>query len=264
MENNLKPKDKITERKETILNLLTESPDFSVSELAKKLEVSVVTLRNDLTSLEEDGLIVRRHGSALPAFHPAILQRMRSYRDEKQSIAKTAAKHIQDGDTVMIAAGTTTALIPKFLRGKRQIHIVTNNTLILPYVRTNPQLDVTFVGGAFKAEEESLTGPLTIEAVRNFRVQKAFIGVDGVDAEQGIFANSVESGDFVRQMATHAAETIVLADRAKFQNPGFVCILPWHKIHLLITDSTIPPNIEQAILENKVKLEKIQTRRANA
>lgn len=259
-----KPKEKISERKEIILDLLMESQNTSISDMAEELGVSVVTIRNDLASLEEDGLIVRSHGGALPAFHPAILQRIRTARDEKLSIAKAASEHIQNGDTIMIAAGTTTALIPKFLRGKRQIHIVTNNTLLLPYVRTNPQLDVTFVGGAFRAAEESLTGPLTMDTVQNFRVQRAFIGVDGVDPKQGIYANSVESGDFVRQMANHATETIVLADSAKFQTPGFVRILPLREIDLMITDSTVPKDIEKALVANNVKLEKVHTRRTEA
>jgi DeoR family galactitol utilization operon repressor len=257
MKSDLKAKDKASERKETILDLLTKLPDISISDMSHELGVSVVTIRSDLASLEEDGLILRNHGGAIPAFHPAILQRMRAFRDEKQWIAKAAAAHIHDGDTIMIAAGTTTALIAKFLRGKRQVHIVTNNTLLLPYIRTNPQLDVTFVGGAFRPAEESLTGPLTLETVQHFRVQRAFIGVDGIDPEQGIFANSVESGDFVRQMANQATETIVLADSMKFQTPGFVRILPLGEVDVMITDATVPPNMEKALAANKVKLEKV-------
>lgn len=258
-----KAKESLTERKSHILALLTDFPEISVTEIAKKLAVSVVTTRNDLAALEEEGLLVRGHGGATPAFHPAILQRMRTARDAKQEIARAAAAHISNGDTIMIAAGTTTALIPRFLRGKRQIHIVTNNTLILPYIRTNPQLIVTIVGGSFRPAEESLTGPLTMEAVERFRVQKAFIGVDGADPLQGVFANSVESGDFVRQMSAHATQTIVLADAAKFQTPGFVRILPFNQIDRLITDDALPADIEQALTQQNVKLEKVPIRRTS-
>jgi len=256
-----KHKESLSQRKSRILDLLADNPENSIVELAKALDVSVVTTRNDLEALEEEGLLVRGHGSAMPAFHPAMLQRMRTARDAKQAIAKAAAAHITDGDTVMIAAGTTTALIPRYLRGKRQIHIVTNNTLLLPYIRTNPQLLVTLVGGSFRPAEESLTGPLTMEAVERFRVQRAFIGVDGIDPRQGVFANSVESGDFVRQMAAHATETIVLADAAKFQTPGFVHILPFRDIDYLITDAILPPDMENIVREQHVKLETVSTRR---
>ena len=258
-----KPKTSLLERKDRILDVLAESPQITITELASLLRVSVVTIRTDLAALEEDGLLVRGHGGAIPAFHPAVLRRMRSARDAKMEIAKTAAAHVIDGDTIMIAAGTTTALIPRFLRGKRQVHIVTNNTLLLPYVRTNPQLIVTLVGGSFRPADESLTGPLTMEAVERFRVQRAFIGVDGIDPQQGVFANSVESGDFVRQMAAHASETIVLADAAKFQTPGFVQILPFHKIDYLITDAALPVSMQEILKEHDVKLQTVTTRRTS-
>ena len=258
-----KPKATLSERKESILDILAETPEITIADLAGNLQVSVVTIRNDLAALEEDGLLVRGHGGAIPAFHPAVLQRMRTARDAKMEIARAAAAHVADGDTIMIAAGTTTALIPRYLRGKRQVHIVTNNTLLLPYVRTNPQLIVTVVGGSFRPADESLTGPLTMEAVERFRVPRAFIGVDGIDAQQGVFANSVETGDFVRQMAQHANQTIVLADAAKFQNPGFVRILPFSNIDILITDATLPASMQNILTEHDVKLETVHTRRTS-
>ena len=258
-----KAKESVSERKDHILDILIETPEITITELARQLQVSVVTIRNDLAALEEDGLLIRGHGGAIPAFHPAVLRRMRTARDAKVEIARAAAAHVKDGDTIMIAAGTTTAFIPRFLRGKRQVHIVTNNTLLLPYVRTNPQLIVTLVGGNFRPAEESLTGPLTMEAVQRFRVHRAFIGIDGVDAEQGVFANSVESGDFVRQMAANATETIVLADAAKFQTPGFVHILPFAKIDYLITDAKLPASMHTILKEHNVKLQTVEKRRTN-
>ncbi|MFU8781432.1 MAG: DeoR/GlpR family DNA-binding transcription regulator, partial [Kiritimatiellia bacterium] len=258
-----KIKNALSERKEHILVMLADAPEITITELAQVLDVSVVTIRNDLAALEEDGLLLRGHGGAIPAFHPAILQRMRTAREAKIEIARAAAAHISDGDTIMIAAGTTTALIPRFLRGKRQVHIVTNNTLLFPYIRTNPQLIVTIVGGSFRPSEESLTGPLTMETVKRFRVQRAFIGVDGIDPLQGVFANSVESGDFVRQMAAHASETIVLADAAKFNTPGFVQILPLSEIDYLITDAALSPTVEGILIEQNEKLQKVTIRRTS-
>jgi DeoR family galactitol utilization operon repressor len=49
------------------------------------------------------------------------------------------------GGTVIITAGTTTALITKYLLGKCDVHIVTNNTLLLTYTRNNPHVHVTLI-----------------------------------------------------------------------------------------------------------------------
>jgi len=237
-----------------ILDLLAEDSKISVSELAKKFGVTMVTARADLVALEEEGYIVRTHGGAMPAFHPQILERIRSKKDLKASIARAAAQKIEDGDTVIITAGTTTALIPKYLLGKRDIHIVTNNTLLLTYARSNPQLRVTLVGGEFRPSEEGMVGPLALKAIEQFHVAKAFIGIDGASPKQGFTANCVESADFVRKMADQADQVFAVADSGKFGNAGFARILPFSGVQVLVTDASLQPDFEEKLIEANVQV----------
>lgn len=241
------------DRKKQILDLLAENSQISVTDIAKHFGVTAVTARADLASLEEEGFLVRTHGGAMPAFHPKILERIRSKKDIKAAVAKAAAKQIEDGDTVIITAGTTTALIPKFLLGRRDVHVVTNNTLLLPYARANPQLRVTLVGGEFRPSEEGMVGPLALKAVEQFHVAKAFIGIDGASPRQGFTANCVESADFVRKMADQADQVIAVADSGKFGNAGFARILPFDGVHVLVTDTGLRPEFEQNLTEANVK-----------
>ena len=233
-----------SDRKKTILDILTEDSGISVSALAHKLGVSVVTIRADLASLEEEGFIVRTHGGAMPSFHPHILERMRQDKDRKAAIAKVAADQIKDGDTVIISAGTTTALIAKYLLGRRNVHIVTNNTLLLTYARTNPQLRVTLVGGEFRPSEEGVVGPLAIQSLDQVFVSKAFIGVDGASVKHGLTAHLVESADLVRKMAEQAQQVFAICDSRKFAKPGFARILPFDGVDGLITDSGLSSEFE--------------------
>jgi len=233
-----------SDRKKTILDMLTEDSGISVSALAHKLGVSVVTIRADLASLEEEGFIVRTHGGAMPSFHPHILERMRQDKDRKAAIAKVAADQIKDGDTVIISAGTTTALIAKYLLGRRNVHIVTNNTLLLTYARTNPQLRVTLVGGEFRPSEEGVVGPLAIQSLDQVFVSKAFIGVDGASVKHGLTAHLVESADLVRKMAEQAQQVFAICDSRKFAKPGFARILPFDGVDGLITDSGLSSEFE--------------------
>jgi DeoR family galactitol utilization operon repressor len=233
-----------SDRKKTILDILTEDSGISVSALAHKLGVSVVTIRAGLASLEEEGFIVRTHGGAMPSFHPHILERMRQDKDRKAAIAKVAADQIKDGDTVIITAGTTTALIAKYLLGRRNVHIVTNNTLLLTYARTNPQLRVTLVGGEFRPSEEGVVGPLAIQSLDQVFVSKAFIGVDGASVKHGLTAHLVESADLVRKMAEQAQRVFAICDSRKFEKPGFARILPFDGVDGLITDSGLSSEFE--------------------
>ncbi|MFQ3619549.1 MAG: DeoR/GlpR family DNA-binding transcription regulator, partial [Spirochaetales bacterium] len=144
------------------MNLLRESPGIGIAEMGKKLKVSTVTVRSILNTLSEKGFILRTWGGAVPAFHPSMMEQIKSHVEEKNRIAKAAASLIEDGETVMIEAGTTTALIARYLLGKRDITIVSNNTLLLPYARTNPSLRLTLVGGEFRPQTESLVGPIAL------------------------------------------------------------------------------------------------------
>ncbi len=245
-----------SERREVILEVLAEDSSVSVSSLAKQLEVTVVTARADLAALEEEGVLVRTHGGALPAFHPKILERSREDKERKSAIAKAAAAEIQNGDTVIISAGTTTALIAKYLLGKRDVHIVTNNTLLLTYARMNPQLRVTLVGGEFRAEEEGLVGPMALAAIDQFHVSKAFIGIDGASVKQGFTAHFVESADLVRKMAEQADEVIAISSSTKFGKPGFARILPFDGVDALVTDSELSAEFEEKLTEADVRIVK--------
>jgi len=232
------------ERKSVILDLLMEANSVSVSELAKRLNVTVVTARADLAVLEEEGLLVRTHGGAVPAQHPKMMERIQAEKGVKGSIAKAAASMVKDGDTIIISAGTTTALIAKYLLGKKNIHIVTNNTLLLSYVRTNPQIRVTLIGGEFRPEEEGVVGPMALQSLDQFYVSKAFIGIDGASVKQGFTAHFVESADLVRKMADQADQSIVLSDSGKFGKPGFARILPFDAIDTLVTDEELSNEFE--------------------
>ncbi len=244
----------VSERRESILDILAEDSHVSVAEMAKKLGVTVVTARADLAALEDEGFLVRTHGGAMPAYHPKILERIRKDKDRKSAIAKAAAAEIQNGDTVMISAGTTTALIAKFLLGKRDIHIVTNNTLLLTYARTNPQLRVTLVGGEFRAAEEGIIGPMALESIDQFHVAKAFIGIDGASVKQGFTAHFVETADLVRKMAEQADEAIVISDSGKFGKPGFARIVAFDKADALVTDENLTTDFEMELTNADVRI----------
>ncbi len=243
-------------RREVILEVLAEDGNVSVSGLAKRLGVTVVTARADLATLEEEGVLVRTHGGALPAFHPKIATRTREDKELKAPIAKAAAAEIQNGDTVIISAGTTTALMAKYLLGKRDIHIVTNNTLVLAYARTNPQLRVTLVGGEFRSSEEGLVGPMALAALDQFHVSKTFIGIDGASVKQGFTAHFLESADLVRKMAEQADEVIVISASTKFGKPGFARILPFEGVDTLITDAQLSSEFETILTEANVRIVK--------
>lgn len=226
----------------------------TVASLSKSLEVSLVTVRSTLNSLAEKGVIVRTWGGAAPAFHPDILDRRRKRTAEKSRIAKAAAELIRDGDTVMIEAGTTTAEVTRFVLGRRDIKVVSNSALVVPYARANPNLLLTMVGGEFRPETESFVGPMALEQLRRFHVRLAFVGTDGFSAESGLTTHLVEGAEIVKTIAALAETTVVLADSSKCGVTGFVHVLPIEAVDMLISDTELPASFQQHLQDIGVEV----------
>jgi len=229
-----------SEREKEILHLLNDDPSLSVTKIGEILGVSSVTVRTHLSNLEAQGLIIRSHGGAAPAFHPEILRRQKTRMEEKNRIARMAASLVRDGDTIMIEAGTTTALIAKYLVGKRNIRIVTNSTLIVPFARSNPGLHLSVVGGTFRPETEALVGPMALSDLDSFFVQTAFVGTDGFTIENGLSSHFPETAAVLKKVVERSEKTILVADSSKYGKTGFVSILPITAVKKLITDSQMP------------------------
>jgi DeoR family galactitol utilization operon repressor len=246
------------DRKAVILEILMEESSVSVSDLSKRLSVTQVTARADLAALEKEGLLVRTHGGAHLGHHPKIFERMQSGSVYKEKIAKAAADLIENGDTVIITSGTTTALIAKYLLGKRDIHIVTNNTLLLTHVRNSPQIRVTLIGGEFRPEDEGLVGPMALASLEQFHVSKAFIGIDGASLKQGLTAHTLESAVLVHKMAEQADQVIAIAHSSKFGKHGFARILPFGDVDVLVTDKELTQEFESELTNAGVRLVKSQ------
>ena len=234
-----KMQQNLSEREKEILDLITTDPALSVSKLSQRLGVSTVTIRADLGRLESQGLIIRTRGGALPAFHPEILRRQKSRMEEKHRIARKAASLVDDGDTIIIEAGTTTSLIARYLMGKRNIRIVTNSTLILPYARTNPGINLSVVGGTFRPETESMVGPVALSQLDAFYVRLAFVGADGFSVKNGLSSHISEAAAVLKKMVERADKSVLVADSSKVGKTGFVSVLPITLVDILIVDDGI-------------------------
>ena len=248
----------LTERERIIMNRLSTDGSVSVGPLARDLGLSEVTIRGDLKILEEKGWINRKWGGAAPALHRDILERQRVYPEQKNAIAQAAADLVRDGDIIMIEAGTTTALIVRYLTGKRDIHIVTNSTLVFSYARMHPNLQITMTGGEFRRTTESLVGPIALETLGRLNVRLAFVGTDGFTLERGMTTHLMEGAEIVKAMKDHAQTTVLTADSSKYGRIGFSNVLPLSAMDLILTDWALEDRAETELKEAGININRIR------
>lgn len=230
-----------TQRRLTIMTLLQKTGHVEVSELAEQFGVTTMTIRRDLTKLQDDGLVIMEYGGAflksgLLSEHDMSMKQL-EHADEKNRIAKACSNYIKDGDSIFIDAGTTVAEITKFLSPFKNLTIMTHSLLAANLLS---DLDVTLVmcPGKYRPKSMAFMGQLTDAFISNFRFDLLFLGVEGI-TEQGVFVPDITDGITKRNLKEHAARVICAADSSKINKDYHYRICELQRIDALVTDAEI-------------------------
>src|SRR5690554_3221624 len=177
------------ERRLKIAEMINRGDSVKVAPLAKEFNVSESTIRRDLNQLEKFGLIMRTHGGAVSTeinkLEATFVEKQDKYSEEKETIGKIAAQQIKDGDTVILDSGTTTWYLSKFINAKN-ITIITNSIALANELSNREDIQLINTGGIIRSNTKAQVGSITEKAIRQFRVDKAFLGANGISLKSGI------------------------------------------------------------------------------
>jgi DeoR family transcriptional regulator, aga operon transcriptional repressor len=232
------------ERRRAIVELLQRDGRVFVGDLAKKFEISQVTIRKDLEILHAHGRIHRTHGGALPVHEgaledPALREKEKLHRKEKLRIAAAAARLVSEGQVVILDSGTTTTEIARALRNFKNLTIVTNAVNIAAELATS-SVEVILTGGTVRKNSFSLVGPIAEETLRRLNADILFLGVDGFDVQYGLSTPNLLEAKVNRVMVEVARHTVATCDSSKFGRRSLSLIIPPSALHHVITDRGIP------------------------
>lgn len=243
------------ERRQQIVAFVDEHQGVTVAQLSRQFRVSAATVRRDLLQLDNLGLVERAHGGAVSRRarqqrgvpEPPILDRAAVMTEEKRRIGRAAAAYVADGETIMIAGGTTTAHLIPHLAQRTGLTVVTNNLNVASLLAPMTQLSVIIIGGVLRHSELSLHGALTEEALANVRVEKLFIGSSAIRVDYGLSADDPVEVTTDRALFAAARDVIVLADHTKFDRTRTMRVAPMSRIARVITDAGIAPEQIEAL-----------------
>jgi len=229
------------ERRERILELLSQHGRVTIAELVEILGVTEPTVRKDLDFLHRQQVIRRTHGGAVllvPTLaEPTIEQRQSSNMAEKQAIARTAASLITDGDTLLLDSGSTTECLVPYLRDFQDVTVVTNSIRIVTGRGAFPHLQHVLLGGSLRPNSGALVGPLALEALERMRFTTLFLGTTSLNLEDGLTVPELTEAHMKRKMIERSRSVIVLADHTKIGLTSFIHVAPIDAINTLVTDS---------------------------
>jgi len=222
-----------SERQKKMLDLLATKDVITISEFMKFFNISIETVRRDLTRLEKQGSIKKVYGgaklNAINIDEPTLENRLIDRRLQKEAIGKKCSEFIQDGDCIFIDSGSTTFHIAKQLATKKNLTIITSS---IPVV--NELMNSDF--------ERSV---VTYDYIFNFselNIQKSFICAGGITIENGISDFNMQEAVTRKIIIERSKQVLVAADSSKFQRDVMISIAPLSKIDYVITDSQLNRN----------------------
>lgn len=235
------------ERQRRILELVRSGAAVKVADLSAEFGVSESSIRRDLRDLERSGLLERTHGGALAnggtlaeqTFEEKTTLSLR----EKEAIARVAASLVQDGDAIILDAGTTTLQIARLLRSRRNLTVVTNAIPIAAELADLPSIELILIGGSVKGNTLAMVGPMAERALEQLNVDRVFLGTNGLDLTRGLTTPTPAEAAVKRRMIAAARETVVVADHSKLGKVAFATIAPLGAGTVLISDRGLDASV---------------------
>jgi DeoR/GlpR family transcriptional regulator of sugar metabolism len=250
------------ERHNKIVEIVLETGRINITDICDRFDVSEMTARRDLNSLDRKGLLRRVHGGAIAnlgrSYEPSFQTRTFKNQPEKAVIGLKAAELIYDGDSVALDVGTTTLEIVPGLLGKRNLTIVTSCMQVAASVIDQLSLDIDarliLTGGIIRPRELSMIGPIPEQVYQDLHVDKAFIGIGGISLEDGLTEYNIEDTQIKKMLIRSAREKIVLADGSKFGVTTFASVAPLTSVDKVVTDKTAPLEVVEQVREQGVEV----------
>lgn len=233
-----------TQRHDIITAQLRLHGAVRVGDLATLLGVSEMTVRRDLDTLSECGVLDKVHGGATlrddrSAFEPGFDTKSRRNLEEKLAIGRAAARLVRAGMSIGLTAGTTTYHMAMSLLDVMDLTVVTNCIHIAEYLHQFPRADrtVLLVGGT-RTPSDALVGPTAVQTLSQLQLDLVFMGVHGMSAK-GFTTPNLSEAETNRAFAATTNDVVILADHSKWNLNGLCTILPLSEVAMVITDSAL-------------------------
>lgn len=239
-----------------MLAALAEREFAKVSDLASMFDISEVTVRSDLESMQEAGLLRRVHGGAIvapPSPEQPFELSLGAHAAEKRRIGELAASLVTSGETLILDVGSSTAAVGRALVARPELSdvvCITNGlSIALELEPAIPRFTVVVTGGTLRPLQHSLVDPLAGSMLEEFHADTVFLGCNGIALETGVTNVNLPEADIKRRMVRAARRRIVVATGDKVGETSLAPLCPIEDVTMLITDSSADPNVVTQLRE---------------
>ncbi|WP_042201598.1 DeoR/GlpR family DNA-binding transcription regulator [Paenibacillus camerounensis] len=247
----------LVRRHEMIMEVLLNRKNVTVNELSDKLQVTGKTIREDLSRLEEQGLVQRVHGGAVLAQTDqfgilASRQPLDKHAAEKREIALLALAHIAQDDIIALDGGSTTLEIARRL-DNMPLTVITNDVYIISELVHKDQIRLVVPGGY--RVRNVLAGPEAVAYVQQLNIQKAFLSATAIHLTHGLTVYTGDSLDYKQALVQTARKVFAAADHHKFGQIALRTVASLNQVDVLLTDKGLSQELAEQYRQAGVTIE---------
>ncbi|MBQ9859743.1 MAG: DeoR/GlpR transcriptional regulator [Clostridia bacterium] len=236
-------------RIDTILNIIKEQGYVTVRYLCDQLHYSTATINRDLNDLQRQKRIIRHYGGAELAEEKGtpLVFRYHKMRPVKRLIAEKATTLVQDGMTVFIDGSTTTQCMGPYLKGRRDLTVITNNLNLASHL-SETDIRCICLGGTIIEPPDMIGGSETVRQLRSYTADLAFFSTGGLSADGKVYESDAYY-DLRRTMVENAKKSVFLVDHQKINTRLDRVLCDLSDIAVVITDWTVPNTVKTAFAD---------------
>jgi DeoR family transcriptional regulator of aga operon len=243
-------------RREDILRRLHRHGYVSARQLATDYDVDPSTIRRDLDTMAQLGMIQRSHGGATLPAEPAETPydvKIEKNVAQKRAIAHAIAELVPHGSSLLIDSGSTSLEVARALRGHREMTVVTNDLRVAAEIANQGDVRLIVLGGEALPSVYTLASERAVDLISELTVDYAVMGADAVDPRGITNANSNEVS-MKRAMIRAAEHVLLVADSSKFGQSALVRVAGLEDVDLIVTDDGLA---EESTADYSVEIRRV-------
>ena len=248
-------------RQQQIKKMLESAGEVHLQNLRKVFtDISEMTLRRDLSLLENEGYAIRTHGGAVSTnkidLHDGqeneYSKRAKEGVVAKTDIAAKAVRFIEKGRSIYLDAGSTVMGLAKLIEGE-------GCTFVTSAVNTALKLSSTAhsvmqLGGAVNKNTLSCSGPDALLMIDALNIDVAIMSASGFSPDRGFTISNRYECLLKQKILKKAKKVVMLMDSSKIDKDLTFTFASLEDINYWVCDNMPDSGIIEKCSEFKVEL----------
>ena len=224
--------------------LARDNGHVEVNDLAAELATARETIRRDLHALDQQGLVRRVHGGAIPVetadYETSLAERANVQVAEKRRIAREAITRLNGAETIFLDEGHSMQLIAEGLPDDRRLTVVTASVPAAMALGHRQNITVFVLGGRLRGHTMGTVDHWALRTLTGMTIDLAYLGTNGISTEHGLTTPDPAVGAVKAQAIRVARRVILSSVHTKFGVATFHKFGDVKDLTTIITDTSLP------------------------